>query len=333
MSIDRFISDAFGQWLEATFDSQRVRAIEQGEAEPAHWQAVIESGFADLLLAERQGGAGASLETVGEVLQTCGACALPLALATTMWVRAALVDEGHDVPQGGVALARGQRVGQRVKCLNVAFGATAQHVLVVLDDGVWLLPVADAELVGTKSTAGLSIDLQWATLSDSALKLERRHDWEAIGAAIFAALIAGAAGRVLKLSLAYAAERHQFGKPIARFQAVQQQLSVLAEEVYAVRMAAQLALRGSGLAVDPRLAALAKARASQAVSSIGAIGHMVHGAIGITEEYDLQLYTRRLHEWRLQFGSERYWQQRLGQALLDSEQPVLDFMRELTGSG
>lgn len=333
MSIDRFISDAFSQWLQATFDSQRVRSIEQAGADPGAWQEVTDSGFADLLLAEQHGGGGANLETLGEVLQTCGACALPLAVATTMWVYAALAAEGHDRPRGAIALARGQRVGERVECRNVAFAATVEHVLVLLDDGAWLLPVADAEPIAASGVAGLSADLQWTTLPASAWKLNQCHDWEAIGAAIFAALIAGAAGRVLQLSLSYAAERQQFGKPIARFQAVQQQLSVLAEEVYAVRMAAQLALRGSGLAVDPRLAALAKARASQAVSSIGAIGHMVHGAIGITEEYDLQLYTRRLHEWRLQFGSERYWQQRLGHALLDSQLPVLDFMRGLTGSG
>lgn len=333
MSIDRFISDAFSQWLEATFDSQRVRAIEQDGADPADWQAVRDSGFADLLLAEQYGGAGANLETVGEVLQTCGACALPLPLATTMWVRAALAAEGHELLPASIALTRGQRVEKGVKCHDVAFAATAEQVLVLLDDGAWLLPVADAQGADAQRGTGLSVDLYWKTFPASALKLKQPHDWEAIGAALFAALIAGAASRVLKLSLNYAAERQQFGKPIARFQAVQQQLSVLAEEVYAVRMAAQLALRGNGLAVDPRLAALAKARASQAVSSIGAIGHMVHGAIGITEEYDLQLYTRRLHDWRLQLGSERYWQQRLGQALLDSELPVLDFMRGLTGSG
>lgn len=329
MSIDSFISDAFGEWLEATFDGQRVRGIEQGQGIEAGWQAVLDSGFADLMVAESQGGAGAGLETVAEVLQTCGACALPLPLPTTMWVRAALAEEGHDLPSGGIALARGQRGGQSVCCSTVAFGATSESVLVLLDDGAWVLPITDAE----RSGSGLSVDLLWTSFPTDARKLEGGHDWEAMGAVIFAALMAGAASRVLKLSLAYAAERAQFGKPIGRFQAVQQQLSVLAEEVYAARMAVQLALRGSGLAVDPHRAALAKARASQAVVTLGGIGHMVHGAIGITEEYDLQLYTRRLHDWRLQFGSERYWQQRLGQRLFDSDLPMLDFMRALIGTG
>jgi alkylation response protein AidB-like acyl-CoA dehydrogenase len=330
MSIDRFICDAFSQWLEATFDSQQVRGIEHDAANSDDWQKIIDSGFADLLVPEEAGGAGAGLETFGEVLHTCGACALPLALATTLWIRAALVAEGISAPPGAIALANGQRDGQAVSCSRVAFGTQAQWVLVVLGEEAWLLAVADAEPLDTAHDQRLSTDLRWPTLPAEAVKLQQAHDWQAIGAAIFAALIAGAASRVLRLSLTYAAERSQFGKPIGRFQAVQQQLSVLAEEVYAVRMAAQLVLRGSNLHIDPALAAVAKARASQAVASVTAIGHMVHGAIGITEEYDLQLYTRRLHEWRLQFGSEQYWQRRLGHALLDSPLPVLDFMRELT---
>lgn len=334
MSIDRFICEAFSQWLEATFDSQRVRGIEHSAGNSGDWQTIIDSGFADLLVPEDAGGAGAGLETFGEVLQTCGACALPLALATTLWIRAALVAEGINVPSGAIALANGQWDGAAVTCRSVAFAAQAQWVLVVLGEDAWMLPVADAQPFGVVLDSAhdprISTDLHWPKLPAEAVKLQQAHDWQAIGAAIFAALIAGAASRVLRLSLAYAAERSQFGKPIARFQAVQQQLSVLAEEVYAVRMAAQLALRGPRLHVAPALAAVAKARASQAVASVTAIGHMVHGAIGITEEYDLQLYTRRLHDWRLQFGSEQYWQRRLGHALLDSPLPVLDFMRELT---
>ena len=43
-----------------------------------------------------------------------------------------------------------------------------------------------------------------------------------------------------------------------------------------------------------------------------------HGAIGVTEEFDLQLYTRRLKEGGLAFGSESYWSGKLGRARIDS---------------
>jgi acyl-CoA dehydrogenase len=126
----------------------------------------------------------------------------------------------------------------------------------------------------------------------------------------------------------YANERSQFGRPIGKFQAVQQQISQMAELVAAARMAAQLGASAPSHVPDPLLAAVAKARTSEAVVPVAAIAHAVHGAIGITEEYDLQLYTRRLHEWRAAFGSETYWNLRIGEALLREATPSLVFIRE-----
>jgi len=53
----------------------------------------------------------------------------------------------------------------------------------------------------------------------------------------------------------------------------------------------------------------------------------VHGAIGITAELDLQLYTRRLHEGRADYGAEGHWNRVVGRALLDADGGALDFMR------
>jgi alkylation response protein AidB-like acyl-CoA dehydrogenase len=55
----------------------------------------------------------------------------------------------------------------------------------------------------------------------------------------------------------------------------------------------------------------------------------VHGGMGFTEEYDLQLYTRRLHEWRIAYGSEAFWNRELGTELLQkSDTRAIDFIRE-----
>lgn len=141
---------------------------------------------------------------------------------------------------------------------------------------------------------------------------------------LLAAAISGAADRVLTMTAGYANERNQFGKPIGRQQALQQQIAVMAEECVAVRLA--VALAGEG-ALDPVRVACAKAVASAAAPRIANTAHAVHGAIGISAEYDLQLYTRRLHAWRLDEGAESHWNRRIGQAMLASQADTLGFVR------
>ncbi|CPJ26546.1 acyl-CoA dehydrogenase [Bordetella pertussis] len=79
----------------------------------------------------------------------------------------------------------------------------------------------------------------------------------------------------------------------------------------------------------PGRLAVAKARASEAAALAANTAHAVHGAIGVTEEYDLQLYTRRLHGWRLAHGSEAYWHQVVGAALMGSGDGAVQFVRGL----
>ena len=58
-----------------------------------------------------------------------------------------------------------------------------------------------------------------------------------------------------------------------------------------------------------------------------ALAHAVHGAIGVTQEFDLQLYTRRLNEWAKAGGGAGYWSALLGQKVLATQGSALDFVR------
>ena len=171
-----------------------------------------------------------------------------------------------------------------------------------------------------RNAAPLSIGIQM--IGRAQLKGDARR---AAGPLLLAAAISGAADRVLAMTVAYAGERSQFGKPIGRQQALQQQLAVMAEDCVAVRMAVELAAASES--PDPLRVAAAKSAASAAAPRIANTAHAVHGAIGISAEYDLQLYTRRLHEWRAALGSETRWNRDLGHALLASHAAVLDWTR------
>lgn len=119
--------------------------------------------------------------------------------------------------------------------------------------------------------------------------------------------IAGSLERVLEMCVQYSTERVQFGRPIAKFQAIQHQIAELAGHVAAASVAADAAL----LAAQHRDAefeiAAAKLTASEAATIGYAIAHQVHGAMGFTHEHALHLSTRRLLSWRDEFGSEVQW--------------------------
>ncbi|QCI12476.1 acyl-CoA dehydrogenase [Pseudomonas putida] len=326
MNLDTLIIDAFDQWLEGEVTPERVRRIDLGEAPDALWRSLAEQGFTDLLLPEALGGAAASTQTAGRLLYAAGACALPLPLASTWWVRLACAEAGIELPQGPIALASGQRQGDAVRCASVPFATHARWVLVSLPDGAWLLPIDCAQRQADGVHASTHQALFWSNLPADVVQLTAAHDWRALGAAYTAALMAGAAQRVLQLTLEYANTRQQFGKAIGSFQAIQQQLSVLAEEVYAAHMAAQLALH-EGPWPSEIAAAVAKARCSRAATEVCRIAHAVFGAIGITEECELQLYTRRLNAWRMDFGSEAAWHRLIGSTALEQPGNSLAFLR------
>jgi len=126
------------------------------------------------------------------------------------------------------------------------------------------------------------------------------------------ALMGGALERCLELSIEHANTRVQFGKPLGKQQAVQQNLALLAEETAAVAVAAQAAALARDFGDAAFEIGCAKLRANQAAGRGAAIAHQVHGAIGFTQEYPLHQYTRALTHWRSAFGNDAYWADQVG---------------------
>ena len=136
---------------------------------------------------------------------------------------------------------------------------------------------------------------------------------QCLGAAVRLQQIAGALEKILEQSVEWALDRSQFGRAIAKFQAVQHNLAVLAGEVAAAGAAADLAAEAcAGEQPDPAAVAIAKVRGGEAAGSGAAIAHQVHGAMGFTYEHTLHHATRRLWSWREEFGNETVWATRLG---------------------
>jgi alkylation response protein AidB-like acyl-CoA dehydrogenase len=307
-----------------------VRAIENGVSPDALWAVLADAGFLELMASEDAGGAGLALDAVFPIFVAFGRHALPLPAAQSIAARV-LLPPGMAVPPGTITLAgHGQREADgSISAAQVAFGALADVVLVNVDGQLLLLDAARAERRPHGVRGSLSASLRWPQEAVPPPIAGDGQAVQAFSAAIHAALIAGAMERLFTMTLDYCNERAQFGKPIGKFQAVQHQLAMMAEQVAAAGAAAELAFASGNVLPARQAAAIAKARTSMAVPLVAATAHALHGAIGVTEEFDLQLYIRRLHEWRMAEGSEAYWNRVVGEALLaQPQQTVLDFVQE-----
>ena len=105
----------------------------------------------------------------------------------------------------------------------------------------------------------------------------------------------GACQAVLEMTIAYAKERQQFGKPIGTFQVIQHRLVDMLMQVeglqYLVYQAAWLKSIGADCAAQ---IAMAKVKANKVYQCVALDGIKVHGAIGFSMDHDIGLYYRRV---------------------------------------
>jgi len=307
-----------------------VRAIEAGGSPLKLWQAIEGAGFLELLASEDAGGAGLPLADLFPILSSFGRYTVPVPVAQTIVARA-LLGSQFAMPAGMITLGAALRreASGAIVCSLTPYGLVADFVLARDGDALLLLPAAAARREATGVHGSLAASLCWPNESAATQVPGAGPLLPAFAAALYAALLSGAMTRVFEMTLQYCNDRVQFGKTLGKFQAVQHQLSVMAEHVAAASMAAEAAFHADAAAPSPLGAAMAKSRTSEAAVLVASIAHALHGAIGIAEEYDLQLLTRRLHEWRIAHGSEAHWNVLIGNSVLGADVSIVDFVRSV----
>ncbi|ARU05341.1 acyl-CoA dehydrogenase [Comamonas serinivorans] len=329
--MDNMFSDALGQLLAEQCTPAVVRQIEGGADAAALWAQIAESGFADALVPESADGAGMVLKDACALWELIGRHALPLPLAETMLVRGWLAQAGASLPEGAIAMApRARQAGGQVSAVGVRCAKVAQWVAVELGGETRLLAAAAASQ--TPAVFPLDAGLSWPeAVWTAAPVVPGAGDLQVAQAMVYAALLSGALMTCFERTLQFANERQQFGRPIGKFQIIQHELAQISEHAFSSRMAAQIACESRTLTPDPVRVAVGKARTSEAVVVVADFSHSIHGAIGFTAEFDLQLYTRRLHHWRVTAGSESHWHDVAGEALLADPSPLaLDLIRRVS---
>ena len=140
----------------------------------------------------------------------------------------------------------------------------------------------------------------------------------------------GGSQQALDSTVAYLQERVQFGRVIASYQAVKHKCADMMLKVEAARSAAYYAaciadeaLRGGPLGTElPEAASVAKAYCSDAYFHNAGTGIQLHGGVGFTAEYDIQLYFKRAKSTETFLGNGAWHRERLAARLLDEEMPA-----------
>lgn len=296
----------------------------------ALWATLDDIGLARLTLPVDAGGSAASFADAAVVLAGAGAHAARVPLVETDLQAGWLLHAaGIPLPDGPLTLGAGDldidRTGRRAAGTlhRVPWARAAAGIVVPVGDHVLLVDPAHVEITDGANLAEEPRDtvVVDGPVVSASVEAHAGAEVRLRGAWGRAQLLSGAVGGALAASVRYAGERVQFGRPIGRFQAVQQQLALAAAEVSAAAAAAQGAARAAdtdGILGAELAIAVAKARASEAAGAVARIAHQVHGAIGFTREHHLRLLTTRLWAWRDEDGSEAEWHEFVGRAALDA---------------
>jgi acyl-CoA dehydrogenase len=333
------IEESVGRLFAKHVDKPTRTQAEQGHFPAALWRLIEDAGFTRALVAESAGGVGETWQGAYPIFRGIGHWQVPLPLAETMIAAQLLSMAGLEIPDGPITLIeqsanphlRAETVGANTVLSGTAhrvpFARHCPWAVVSLTSGqIALLDLtarAGLRLTPAIDPAGMPIDtleLDGLRLTASAanpLPGLAEPIWT-LGAAATGMMMVGAMESVLAQSVQYANDRVQFGRPIGKYQAIQQQLALMAGDAAASRVAALVAAADMPSADQPDSraalfsAAVAKVRCGEAATRCTSIAHQVHGAIGFTYEHPLNFATRRLSSWREAYGSDAAWAKRLG---------------------
>ncbi|MEM7273575.1 MAG: acyl-CoA dehydrogenase family protein [Actinomycetota bacterium] len=347
-AVDPLLVDAATNLFASTCDFDTVQAAEGAGWARSVWDAVAGAGFDRIGLPEAAGGSGGTLQDAAEVLRIAGAHAAPIPWAETGLVGGwALVEAGLALPDGpitvvsgapGDALAgRGEDDGSIVlsgHAGRVAWADRADVIVAVLAvDGETVVAAIDPATVRLEPMTNLAgeprptVHLDGVTVpatavgrpADPATMAERFRLRGTRGRVM---LMAGALGAMSELTVRYTDDRQQFGRPVGRFQAVQQHLVWGAQDAAIATVTARVAAaQASGHLLGARFEiAAARSVADECATTATRWAHQAHGAMGMTQEYALHHLSRRLWAWRHEWSGPGEWPGVVG-AMADAAGP------------
>ena len=319
---------AAGDLLDALSSPERVRAAITGDDgyDRSLWRSMVDQGWMGVELDERRGGLGLGTVAAAVLLEQVGRHVAPVPFLPSLVALGALARAADDGVRDAEPWVERLVSGDAIAC--VAWG----------DGPVIAAPVADVAVIGAHDqVTAVELTASGRPSREPAMDLTRALGWlrpdegpaftlggreaaDALldaGATYVSAEMLGGASRVLELTVEYAKERVQFGRPIGSFQAVKHRCADMLVDVEGMRSTAYHGAWCIGAAEpDASVAAsTAKVWCSDASRRVMASGLQVHGGIGFTWEHDLHLYLKRSQLDQVTFGDAAFHRDRIARLL------------------
>jgi len=319
-------------------EKETVDLLEEGKWAESVWQVLLENDIQQVAVKEENGGAGGDYEDLFHLYSLVGKYAVPIPFIEHTLANLTL-EVANLKPQTELST-----VHLATKPLELSNGKVSGD----LQQVPWARYAKKLVTIATEngSQSIIVINLQDATIDKQtnlaaeprdSLKLtdvnvlasqpltEEQHEFlTKLQTAATVSKMAGAIDRAFELAVQFSKEREQFGRPIHRFQLVQQHLAVLAGEqaLSAAALENIIGLLLEGEVVDE--IAFARLKLDEASRIVATSAHQVHAAIGVTHEHRLHHYTRRLWAWRDEDFRAKYWKKELAQKWLHSSNTLWD---------
>lgn len=331
--------------LKNQVDKHLVDRLEGGKWAENLWQLFTENGLTTVTVSEQNGGAGGDIEDLLNIVRLTGKYAAPVPFFETTFANLLLESVSLPIIEGVSTYMIGDEHAFDLNnellsgtVHNVPWARYANHLVTIAngENGVQvvLIDLQHAKITTNTNLASEPRDtvvfnhskiIGMSEPIDSELLLYITK----IETAFRLALITGAIEKTNDLTVQYTKEREQFGRPIHRFQLVQQHLVQLAGESAVVQAAFHNYTKALLNGVEENEVAYARIRAEEAITLVATISHQVLAAIGTTHEHALQQYTRRLWSWRDEGTNSHYWTDVIATELLENcEESLWGYLTE-----
>jgi len=310
----REIKSTAHEFLGSRFKPEHVRELAEGDSPYSEddWKAFCELGWPGIAIAEEHGGEGLGAVELIILLEELGYFCAPSPFISNAYAGAMIQAAGSDEQKAewlpGITSGEARGAAEMTRDQGPILGAAKGAAVLVMasGDGAKLVKAEDAELE--------RIDMIDSTRAYFHVKAEGGEDLPgeiahavSVGQIAVAAELVGVAQRALDMAVDYAKERQQFGRPIGAYQAVSHRLADMLWEVEEARSLTYSAAWAADADANllPIAAAMAKARASDAATSVTHNAIQTLGGIGFTWEHDVHFLLKRARTMAQMMGTAR----------------------------